>query len=903
MGLKEKAVKIQSPSAGVAATLAIVLFGIAPSAMAQQCPQQVGNSWSSRLGQEPYRVVVAGSYAYLWDAHYRSFVTGPGGSVGWTGGNLNVIDVSDPEGPRIVANWKLRSIAFDASGRLMFDLHEGLTITDVSDPANPVLLSTSYEDVLMPSPIAVSGDYAYIPNVDGLVILNISDPADPFEVGGLASGWLPTEIVVDGDLVFVTVPGDGVRIIDVTNPANPYEVGSWQTTSDIRDLAASGGFAYVACGTGGLRVIDATEPATPVELGVLSTVEEAWGVSVSGFLATFALGSFGVGVFDVSNPLQPEMLAMYSTDQPLWDVALSGDSAYVAVGSVGEEVPPLVRDSEPPYGALMGEFGGFRVVDLSSPEWPTELASFSFERTAFGVAAKDGLEYIALGDAGISVGPPPEPICCAPEELDTPGFAVGITPYDHFALVADLHKGLRIIDVSDPSHMVEVGFVDTPGDSYEVAVSGDHAYVADGGRGLRVIDISSPESPVEVGAVDTPGNAIGVAVSGDFAYVADAEEGLRIIDISDPARPTEVSAPGWIPDARAVAVADDLVLVVSRLVLYSELKQFHALDVSDPTAPKGVTTKEITFRGDPTDLALSGSFAYVTTSGVSGIGPGGVEIIDLSNLLELQRVGLWEGPGEFSSLWLAEGHAYLAGGEGGVPILDVSCLTTYWVDIVAHQSGLNESEWRSDVIINNEHRRRDVFFKRASSDPYTVEFILHTADGIFTSEGAVVPEGQGVYEDIVGMLGYEGIGALEIRTEVPVSVSSRVYTDTGAGTFGALSPAFRSSDCLGLSDSGWLYGLRQVEGEYRTNISVTNTGVEVSWAHITLYRTDGRYLRDYSLKVDPGMVVQDLQPFKRWAGQPNIGWGFAKVEGKGLLASATVTDSRTNDSVVVQMVR
>ena len=895
--------KIQNPSAGLAAALVIAVFGIVPPSSAQHCPQQVGNSWSIRLGQEPYRVQVAGSYAYLWDARYNSFISGPGGSIGWTGRNLNVIDVSDPEGPRIVANWYLRSIAFDASGRLMFDVDEGLTITDVSDPTNPILLSRSYEDILMPSPIAVSGDYAYIPNVEGLVILNISDPADPFEVGGLASEWLPTDIVVDGDLLFVTVPGDGVRIIDATNPANPYEVGSWQTTSNILDLAASGGFAYVACGTGGLRVIDATEPATPVELGVLNTVEEAWGVSVSGFLATFALGSFGVGVFDVSNPLQPEMIAEYSTDGPVWDVALSGDSAYVAVGSVGEEVPPLVRDSEPPYGVLDGEFGGFRVVDLSSPEWPTELASFSYERTAFGVAAENGLEYIALGDAGISVGPPPGPLCCPPEELDTPGVAVGITPYDHYALVADLHKGLRIIDVSDPSHMIEVGFVDTPGESYEVAVSGSYAYVADGDSGLRVIDISSPERPVEVGAVDTPGNAIGVAVSGDFAYVADAEEGLRIIDVSNPAGPTEVSAPRWIPDARAVAIVDDRAFVVSRFVPFGEWTQFRVLDISDPAAPGSVGAKEITFRGDPTDLALSGSFAYVTTSGVSGIGSGGVEIIDLSNLLELQRVGLWEGPGEFSGLWLAGGHAYLAGGEGGVPILDVSCLTTYWVDIVAHQSGLNESAWRSDVIINNEHRRRDVYFKRASSDPYTVEFILHTADGIFTSEGAIVPEGQGVYEDIVGMLGYEGIGALEIRTQVPVSISSRVYTDTGAGTFGALSPAYRSSDCLGLWDSGWLYGLRQMKGEYRTNISVTNTGAEVVTAHITLYRTDGRYLTEYYLKVDPGMVVLDLQPFKRWARRPNIGWGFAKVEGKGILASATVIDSRTNDSVIVQMVR
>jgi hypothetical protein len=893
-------------AAALAVALVLALVTIAPPTAAQQCPKRIGNPWYLPLGQEPYRVEVAGSYAYLWDAIYSPFLTHIEDYIGWRGGHVNVIDISDPEGPRIVADLRLGSVAFDASGHLMFIItSDGLTITDVSDPAEPVVVSTWNESVQGRSLIAVSGDYALIPNSEGLVILDIGDPTNPFEVGGFIAEWQPTHVVVDGDSLFVAVPGDGVRIIDTSDPTNPYEVGAWQTASTIQDLAASGGFAYVACGIEGLRVIDATKNTAPVDLGVFDTVEEAWGVSVSGFLATVALGRFGVGVYDVANPRRPEMLAAHATEAPVWDVALSTETIYVAAGLVGEEVPPLIRDGAPPYGYVYGGFGGFRALDVSSPRWPTELASFSFERTARDVAVKDGLQFIALGDLGITRAPAPDPLAPPPAEFDTPGVAVGITLTGRYALVADLHKGLRIIDVSDTEHMVEVGYVDTPGQSYEIAVSGDYAYVADGDSGLRVINISSPMTPMEVGAIDTPGNAIGVAVSDGFAYVADAEEGLRIIDVSNPSHPAEVSAPRWIADARAVAVAGNRACVVSRYVFYSYggFTQLRVLDISDPTDPRNLGPEEITFRGDPTDLALSGSFAYVTTTKIPGIEPGGVEIIDLSDPRQLQRVGFWEGPGEFSALRVTGGNAYIAAGEGGVPILDVRCLTTYWVDIVAHQPGLYESEWRTDIIINNEHRRRDVFFNSESSDPYTVEFILHTGDGVITSEGAIVQEGQGVYEDIVGMLGYNGIGALEIRTDVPATVSSRIYTDTGNGTFGALSVAYRTSDCLGRFESGWLYGLRQLAGEYRTNISVTNTGTEPVGARVTLYRTDGRYLMDYYIGVAPGRVVQDLQPFKARAQQPNIGWGFAKVEGEGILASASVIDSRTNDSVVVKMVR
>jgi hypothetical protein len=58
--------------------------------------------------------------------------------------------------------------------------------------------------------------------------------------------------------------------------------------------------------------------------------------------------------------------------------------------------------------------------------------------------------------------------------------------------------------------------------------------------------------------------------------------------------------------------------------------------------------------------------------------------------------------------------------------------------------------------------------------------------------------------------------------------------------------------------------------------------------------------------VPPGKVVQDLEPFAARVGEPNLGWGLAKVEaliGSGILTSASVIDSRTNDAITVPMRR
>ncbi len=151
-----------------------------------------------------------------------------------------------------------------------------------------------------------------------------------------------------------------------------------------------------------------------------------------------------------------------------------------------------------------------------------------------------------------------------------------------YAYVADFDSGLRVVDVSDPTQPVEVGFHQTPGHAYGVAVAGVMTYVADGETGLRVVDVSDPTQPVGVGSYDTPGfaygvavaggyayvadsagratggghirpgaadrgratamseNARGVAVAGGYAYVADSSGGLRVVDVSDPAQPIEV---------------------------------------------------------------------------------------------------------------------------------------------------------------------------------------------------------------------------------------------------------------------------------------------------------------------------------------------------------------------------
>ena len=168
-----------------------------------------------------------------------------------------------------------------------------------------------------------------------------------------------------------------------------------------------------------------------------------------------------------------------------------------------------------------------------------------------------------------------------------------------------------------------------------------------------------------------------------------------------------------------------------------------------------------------------------------------------------------------------------------------------------------------------------------------VEFILHTdTAGNVTATGAIDPMAQGIFEDVVGDgLGVEGKGALEICSDQPLEAVARIYNTSAEGTFGQ---ALDGISYAGLATGGTarLLGLRQVQGEFRTNINVTNTGMDEAEVEITLYATDGSEVESYSLTVGSGMVVQDLEPFRTRANEPNLGWGFAEVEvlsGSGII--------------------
>jgi len=218
-----------------------------------------------------------------------------------------------------------------------------------------------------------------------------------------------------------------------------------------------------------------------------------------------------------------------------------------------------------------------------------------------------------------------------------PGSVEWVAVSGNYAYLVD-RRGLQVVDVSDPAHPIPAGRFDIAAQT--VVLQGNYAYLG-GMDGLHVIDVSDPFAPREVGAYTTGAYVPGVAVAGNRAF-AQSEGGLNILDITDPTHPVLVFQYERPPyGIYSVMVAGDIAYVGTEFGLA-------IVDVSDPAAPR-----ELSFSLQSvwiSDIDLVGSHAYVIGSGV-------LYLLDLADLTHPREVGRYQTPGWAGSLVVAMPNA------------------------------------------------------------------------------------------------------------------------------------------------------------------------------------------------------------------------------------------------------
>jgi hypothetical protein len=367
------------------------------------------------------------------------------------------------------------------------------------------------------------------------------------------------------------------------------------------------------------------------------------------------------------------------------DLAVSGNYVYVADGfglqvvdiSVPES-PEIVGQLAMPYfttavaveghHAYVADWSGLKVIDVGEPNDPQIVGSVDIPGGIWDVVISGNHAYIAANESGfmvVDVSDPFDPRIVG--SVDTPGVAWDVAISGGFAYVADRGSGLQVIDVSEPEAAELVACLDIPGEVRGVAVSGSYAYVAVDASGLMVIGIGNPSSPLVISTVGTEGPAVGVALSGDHAFVVTngMVKGLAMIDISNPWHPVLLDERGisdWGDDA-SVVVSEDRVLVLGACYYQFCFSLLYIFDIGGPLLLP--TVGSVDTPGTAIDLEIVGDFVYVAD------GESGLQVVDISQTENPQIIGEVDTPGEAREVVVSGEYAYVADGEPGLQVVDI----------------------------------------------------------------------------------------------------------------------------------------------------------------------------------------------------------------------------------------
>jgi hypothetical protein len=338
-------------------------------------------------------VIVASNHCYAGEL-FLEFDHG----VRVLGSSVQIIDVSDPRGPKRVGSARVgeyhqtRAYTFGshAQGMVLSDKHvlvaggrAGLQAIDISAPAASQVLG-SYGSLSAGAGFTVAGNHLYAASqrrwtgsnyiAGGLGVLDISNPARPQLIRSFEEEDA-TDVAVSGTNACVIGGVTAFRTFDISDPASPKPLGGYDDLAVYVKVALSDDYAYVAAkpisSRGGLHVISVTNPAAPQFVSRYDPGGEAFDLAVFGNYAYLAQAPrFGasncLAVIDITNPANPLRVGVYGPTGSARGVAIAGNYAYLAGYGIGLHVLDISNPTNPQRVGQNSSIGDTEAVTVSA---------------------------------------------------------------------------------------------------------------------------------------------------------------------------------------------------------------------------------------------------------------------------------------------------------------------------------------------------------------------------------------------------------------------------------------------------------------------------------------------------------------------------------------------------------
>ncbi len=221
-----------------------------------------------------YAVAVSGHYAFVAS---QGTISGQPMSPSTSEGSFAVIDITNPAGPTVVknidnadpsltgvlANALFHATSVAISGHFAYVtafLGSRLTVIDISNPADPVVVSSLHDatNLSFPEDLVINGSYAYVVNEVAsspqVAVVSLANPTSPAVVGVLTNPSLSGayRVKMRGSSLYVAGSNAAsVAAVDVSNPTAPRLVAAATDTSKLAhvtglDLDSTGRYVIAA---------------------------------------------------------------------------------------------------------------------------------------------------------------------------------------------------------------------------------------------------------------------------------------------------------------------------------------------------------------------------------------------------------------------------------------------------------------------------------------------------------------------------------------------------------------------------------------------------------------------------------------------------------------------------------
>jgi hypothetical protein len=307
-------------------------------------------------------------------------------------------------------------------------------------------------------------NYSFFPGLDG-----IDFEYDP--EGGLIDAITITETTINGKqyllLSFDPMSGPGknsrVFIFDTTDPLSPHLVSSIAHPDEgrksylVRSVAVQDGILYAGLfGDKGLWMVDISDPANPKDLGI-ATVELHHDLIVSGNYA-YASGQMfnGVSICDISDVENVKEVARQDISTRDCRLALSRDLLCVGIGNILTLYDVSTPSSPQQVGTCELEVSGNLTIDLPFPE-PGKVHWGNWVHIN-DIQASGDYVYVTFGAGQLRIIDVSDPVY--PKEIayvDLGGFTISLTLKGNLLYVTRSDADnpvlyLCIVDVSEPDN-------------------------------------------------------------------------------------------------------------------------------------------------------------------------------------------------------------------------------------------------------------------------------------------------------------------------------------------------------------------------------------------------------------------------------------------------------------------